>query len=73
MQQIPTHTLVGNLRFTTSGTVWADYLVTGVSYGMRPEKEKAVVRALHQALFRAVSGESLYFEHSAPIASNNKL
>lgn len=59
MQQIPTHTLVGNLRFTTSGTVWADYLVTGVSYGMRPEKEKAVVRALHQALFRAVSGESL--------------
>jgi AAA domain-containing protein len=56
---IPTHTLVGNLRFTTSGTVWADYLVTGVSYGMRPEKEKANVRLLHQALLRALRGESL--------------
>ena len=56
---IPTHTLVGNLRFTTSGTVWADYLVTGLSYGMRPEKEKCTVRLLHQALLRALRGESL--------------
>lgn len=56
---IPTHTLVSNLRFTQSGTVWADYLVTGISYGMRPAKEKTVVRQLHQALFRALGGESL--------------
>ncbi|MBA3019632.1 ATP-binding protein [Propionicimonas sp.] len=55
----PAHTLVGNLRFTQSGTVWADYLVTGVSYGMRPEKEKYGVRLLHQALFRALGGESV--------------
>lgn len=56
---IPTHTLVGNLRLTQAGTVWADYVVTGISYGMRPEKEKRAVRALHQALFRAIGGESL--------------
>lgn len=56
---IPTHTLVGNLRFTQSGTVWADYVVTGISYGLRPDKEKRAVRNLHQALLRALGGESL--------------
>lgn len=56
---IPTHTLIGNLRFTQHGTVWADYVVTGLSYGMRPGKEKRVVRQLHQALFRALGGEAL--------------
>lgn len=56
---IPTDMLVGNLRFTSSGTVWADYLVTGLSYGMRPDNEKARVRVLHQGLLRALGGESL--------------
>ena len=56
---IPTHTLVRNFRLTHSGTVWADYLLTGVSYGLRPDKEKRAVRQMHQALFRALGGESL--------------
>lgn len=56
---IPTHTLVKNLRFTTSGTVWADFLLSGVSYGLRPDKEKATVRQMHQALFRSLGGEAL--------------
>ncbi|MCA0296946.1 MAG: ATP-binding protein [Actinobacteria bacterium] len=56
---IPTIAMVNNLRFTDSGTVWADYLVRGISYGLRPEKEKRAVRQLHQALVRALGGESL--------------
>lgn len=55
----PTHTMTGNLRWTRSGTVWADWILTGLPYGLRPTKDKRKVRALHQALFRALPGESL--------------
>lgn len=57
--QIPTHTLIGNLRFTENGTVWADYLLDGPSYGLRPLKEKHLVRQVHTQLLRALPGESL--------------
>lgn len=57
--QIPTHTLIGNLRFTTSGIVWADYLLDGLSYGYRPVKEKQLIRQAHTQLLRALPGESL--------------
>ncbi|NHB86147.1 hypothetical protein G7085_20925 [Tessaracoccus sp. HDW20] len=33
--KIPTVALYENLRFTTSGQVWADFLLTGVNYGLR--------------------------------------
>lgn len=56
---IPTTTLVENLRFTENGTVWADYLLEGVSYGLRPLKEKALIRQMHTHLFRGLTGESL--------------
>lgn len=56
----PTHTLVDNLRFTRSGQVWADFLISGIPYGLRPLKEKQDVRDLHQALVRALPGESLW-------------
>ncbi len=55
----PTRSMAANLRWTRSGTVWADFLLTGLPYGLRPVKDKHAVRALHQALFRALSGESL--------------
>ena len=51
--------MAANLRWTRSGTVWADFLMTGLPYGLRPTKDKHAVRALHQALFRGLPGESL--------------
>lgn len=56
---IPTHTIVDNLRFTENGTVWADFLLEGVSYGLRPLKEKRQIRQWHTALLRALPGEAL--------------
>ena len=55
----PTRDMAGNLRWTRSGMVWADWILTGLPYGLRPTKDKAAVRGLHQALFRALPGESL--------------
>ena len=55
----PNRVVAGNLRFTRSGVVWADFVLSGVSYGLRPAKEKEGIRALHTALFRALAGESL--------------
>lgn len=55
----PTRSMAANLRWTRSGTVWADWVLTGLPYGLRPVKDKYGVRALHQALFRALPGESL--------------
>lgn len=57
--RIPTRAMSGNLRWTRSGAVWADWILTGLPYGLRPTKDKMQVRALHQALFRALPGESL--------------
>ena len=57
--KIPTTAMYDNLRFTSSGQVWADFLLTGVNYGLRAPDEKERVRLLHQALFRALPGESL--------------
>lgn len=57
--RIPTRAMAANLRWTRSGTVWADWILTGLPYGLRPVKDKQVVRGLHQALIRALPGESL--------------
>lgn len=55
----PTRSMISNLRWTSSGTVWADFLLAGLPYGLRPIKDKRQVRQLHQALFRGLPGESL--------------
>ena len=55
----PTRSMTANLRWTRSGTVWADWILTGLPYGLRPTKDKHAVRGLHQALFRALPGEPL--------------
>jgi hypothetical protein len=51
--------MAANLRWTRTGAVWADFLLTGLPYGLRPVKDKRAVRALHQAFLRALPGESL--------------
>lgn len=57
---VPTQTMAGNLRFTRYGTVWADFILSGLSYGLRPDKDKLAIRDVHMALFRALPGESLF-------------
>ena len=57
--KIPTTAATGNLRWTRSGVVWADFILEGLPYNLRPDKDKQTVRSLHQALFRALPGESL--------------
>lgn len=57
--KIPTKSMIGNLRFTHDGSVWADFLLGGMSYGLRSSKEKERVRQAHQLLFRMLPGESL--------------
>lgn len=59
MNKIPTRKMAGNLRWTRSGTVWADWLLRPIPYGLRPAKEKNFARDMHAALFRALPGESL--------------
>lgn len=54
-----TRTMMGNLRWTRSGTVWADWILTGLPYGLRPLKDKHMVRNLHTALLRSLPGEAL--------------
>jgi len=54
-----TRTMSANLRWTRSGTVWADWVLTGLPYGLRPLKDKETARSLHQALIRSLPGESL--------------
>lgn len=55
----PTRSMAANLRWTRTGTVWADWILSGLPYGLRPAKDKHSVRGLHQALIRALPGESL--------------
>lgn len=55
----PTRAMAANLRWTRSGAVWADWILTGLPYGLRSLKDKLAVRQLHQALFRSLPGESL--------------
>lgn len=54
-----TTAMTHNLRFTSTGGVWAEWLLSGQPYGLRSMKDKLGVRALHQALIRALPGESL--------------
>lgn len=65
MQQ-PTLDMAANLRWTNSGVVWADYVLTGLPYGYRPDIDKQTVRRLHIMLARALPGESLILGLAAP-------
>ena len=55
----PASIRAGHLMWTRQGTCWAIWQLEGMSYGMRPVKEKAAARAAHQAMFRVLTGESM--------------
>lgn len=63
--RIPTTAILGNLRWTESGTVWADWLLSGMAYKHSALKTKRAVRDAHTAFYRALPGESLLI---SPIA-----
>ncbi|MDU1203713.1 MAG: ATP-binding protein [Clostridiales bacterium] len=48
-----------HLMWTHNGGCWAIWQLQGMSYGMRPLKEKKAVRSAHQALLRVLTGESM--------------
>jgi hypothetical protein len=51
--------MAGHLMWTRGGTVWATWRLRPLPYGYRPVKDKHDARGVHQALFRALPGESL--------------
>ena len=55
----PARTLAGHLTWTRTGSVWALWRLQPLPYGYRRAKDKREARALHQALIRALPGESL--------------
>lgn len=55
----PALILAGHLMWTRNGTVWATWRLTPIPYSYRPNKEKESAKAWHQALIRALPGESL--------------
>src|SRR5690625_4278931 len=57
--RVPIRAVAGNLRWTRSGAVWADWILSGLPYSLRPIKDKHAARDLHTALFRALPGQSL--------------
>jgi hypothetical protein len=61
----PARALAGNLMWTRSGSVWATWRLNALPYGYRPDKDKHEARTLHQALIRALPGESLLLGVSA--------
>lgn len=65
MRRFPTTRMAGNLRWTRSGVVWADWILTGLPYGLRGRQDKLDVKSLHTGLLRALPGESLLLGLSA--------
>ncbi|GAB20527.1 hypothetical protein GOEFS_119_00170 [Gordonia effusa NBRC 100432] len=55
----PTIALTNNLRFTRQGTVWADFLLTGLNYRYHSLRDKETVRRAHTMLARALPGQGL--------------
>ncbi len=55
----PTLSMAANIRWTKSGVVWADYVLSGMDYGYRPNVDKRTARTLHTMLVRALPGESM--------------
>lgn len=55
----PIRTMAGNLMWTRTGKVWAMWRLAALPYGYRPARDKLETRTLHQALIRALPGESL--------------
>ena len=59
----PSRSMAANLRWTRSGSVWADWLLTGLPYGLRPTKDKHGVRALAQSMARELGPRNIHVAH----------
>ncbi|MBE7192163.1 MAG: ATP-binding protein [Gordonia polyisoprenivorans] len=59
MRAQPITAMTSNLRFTRSGVVWADFLLTGLDYHYARLANKNAVRKAHTMLARAIPGEAL--------------
>lgn len=55
----PIRTMAHNIRWTRGGTVWADWIIRGLPYGLKSNEDKEAVRSLHQGLYRALPSESM--------------
>ncbi|MDN5562556.1 MAG: ATP-binding protein [Luteococcus sp.] len=57
--RVPTTSIINHLRWTDSGTVWADWILTGHTYLFASDENKRSVRDAHTAFYRSLPGESL--------------
>lgn len=55
----PTQMMSGNLRWMADGSVWADWILQGLPYGLEGIKQKRRARDAHVGLLRSLLGESL--------------
>lgn len=51
--------LQGNLLWTTRGTVWALWRLRPVAYGLRPKRDRKMVRDLHKVMMQQLRGEAM--------------
>lgn len=65
--RVPATALHRHLMWTRSGTVWATWRLSPVSYAYAPRKRKKLVRRAHTALFQALRGDSLMFGLTADL------
>ncbi|GAA4997780.1 hypothetical protein GCM10023317_28260 [Actinopolymorpha pittospori] len=57
--------MASNLRWTRSGTGWADWILTGVPYGLRPIKDKhACVRCTRRCSVPCLASPSCWGSRS---------
>jgi len=65
--RLPSAYLEEGLRYSRDGSVHAEFIIGGAPYGLRPLKDKALVRDAHMTLLRALPGESLLLGVTASV------
>lgn len=65
MHRIPFTSLAGNLMWTTHGVIWAMWRLDPLAYGYGKIDSKMLVKAVHQAMYQSLTGESLLLGLSA--------
>lgn len=63
----PVTAIAGHVLWTRSGGPWALLRLHPLPYGLRPEEDKRVVRALHAQLLRSLRGDAVLLGLAAPI------
>jgi energy-coupling factor transporter ATP-binding protein EcfA2 len=65
MHRIPFTSLADNLMWTNHGVIWAMWRLSPLAYGYGKDESKMLVKAVHQAMFQSLTGESLLLGFSA--------